>query len=91
MTTDTVFDTSTTTNVGKPRKVVLFNDEDHSMDEVAAQIIQAIHCSMDEAFKIMLTAHNTGRAVVFTGSLERCEHVAAVLDEIRLGTKIEEA
>ena len=40
---------------------------------------------------LMNEAHTTGRAVVFTGGLERCELVSSILEEIRLGTRIEPA
>jgi ATP-dependent Clp protease adaptor protein ClpS len=77
--------------LGKPHKVVLFNDESHGMDEVVFQIMKAAGYTAPQAVEIMLTAHNTGRAVVWTGGLERCEHISAILEEIRLGTKIEPA
>jgi ATP-dependent Clp protease adapter protein ClpS len=39
----------------------------------------------------MMEAHLKGRAIVYTGGLEKCEQVETVLNEIRLGTKIEQA
>lgn len=84
-------DVSVDISLGKLHKVLLFNDELHSMEEVVAQIMLAIHCGQGTAFAYMMEAHNTGRAVVFTGGLERCELVSSVLEEIRLGTKIEPA
>ena len=87
----TLDDTRTTTSLGKPHNVILFNDDHHSQEEVCIQIMKAINCGAQRAAAIMLEAHNTGRAVVFTGSLERCELVAEILEEIRLGTKIEPA
>jgi ATP-dependent Clp protease adapter protein ClpS len=83
--------TGSFTNLGRPHKVVLFNDETHSMDEVIAQIMKAISCNQSHATAIMLEAHKSGRAIVYTGHLERCEYVESVLAEIRLSTKIEEA
>jgi ATP-dependent Clp protease adapter protein ClpS len=68
---------------------VLFNDDHHDMMEVALQIVRATNCSPDHAWKIMLEAHSSGRAVVIVAHKERCEHVSAVLEEIRLGTKVE--
>jgi ATP-dependent Clp protease adapter protein ClpS len=82
-------ETETTFNVGKPFRVILFNDEAHSMGEVAAQIIRAISCPAQKAWEIMMTAHAQGRAEVLAAHRERCEHVAAVLEEIRLGVKVE--
>jgi ATP-dependent Clp protease adaptor protein ClpS len=77
--------------LGKPYNVILFNDESHEMMEVCNQIVKAIHCETAQAVSIMMQAHQTGRAIVITAGLERCEHVQAVLEEIRLGTKIEPA
>lgn len=74
--------------LGKPYRVILFNDESHTMEAVARQIIKAIHCTAEKAMDIMLEAHKTGEAVVFTGSKERCELVAEILGEIGLTTDI---
>jgi ATP-dependent Clp protease adaptor protein ClpS len=84
-----LIDTSTTNILGSPYNVVLMNDDFHSMLEVTAQIIKATHCSAGKAATIMHEAHTTGRAICFSGSLERCELVEEILSEIRLGTKIE--
>ena len=93
MATDTVKknDTDIANLTGKPHNVILFNDDDHSMDEVARQIMKATNCDPGRAAAIMLEAHSTGRAICFTGSLERCELVESILAEIHLGTKIEPA
>ena len=74
---------------GKPYHTILFDDDHHSMEEVSSQIVKAIHCSSNRASEIMLDAHKNGRAIVITTHKERCEHVASILDEIRLGTKVE--
>jgi len=84
-------DTRTNVLLRSPYHCILFNDEEHGMDEVVIQIVKAINCSVQRAAEIMLEAHNSGRAIVITAHLERCEHAAAVLEEIRLGTKIEPA
>lgn len=86
-------DTGTITgmNLGKPFKVILFNDENHSMMEVVSQIMKATGYGAEQATKIMMEAHNVGRAVVWSGHKERCEHIASILEEIRLGTKVEPA
>jgi ATP-dependent Clp protease adaptor protein ClpS len=89
--TITLKDTDIGIHTSKPYNVILFNDENHDMQEVANQIMKAINCTPERAANIMLEAHSTGRAIVFSGSLERCELVAQILEEIRLGTKIEPA
>lgn len=69
----------TSTLFGHPHSVVLFNDDHHSFDEVIRQIIKAIQCGTDKASAIAMEAHASGQAIAFTGSLERCEHVEAIL------------
>jgi ATP-dependent Clp protease adapter protein ClpS len=81
----------TNISLGRLHKVVLYDDATHSMDEVVAQIQQAIHCDALHASGIMMQAHTNGRAIVITASLERCEHVEDVLCQIDLRTAIEEA
>jgi len=75
--------------LGRPYNTILFNDNVHDMIEVETQIKKAIGCSAKRAEDIMLEAHNNGRAIVITAHKEKCEHVAAILEEIRLGTKVE--
>ncbi|MBM3162710.1 MAG: ATP-dependent Clp protease adaptor ClpS [Chlorobi bacterium] len=70
-------------------RVVLFNDEDHSFDEVIFQIIKAVNCSRAKAEKLTWEVHTRGRAIVFSGPIERCIYVSAVLEEIALKTEIQ--
>lgn len=72
-----------------PAKVILFNDDYHTFDEVIAQIIKAIRCSREQAELITWEAHSKGRAIVTTGELEECLRVSQVLEEIKLQTQIE--
>jgi len=87
--TGTVTTTDAVTSLGQARKVILYNDEEHVMDEVVAQIVKAIACTPQRAEEIMFEAHSNGRAVVIASHLERCEHVAAVLEQIGLRIDIE--
>jgi ATP-dependent Clp protease adapter protein ClpS len=81
-------DTLTGTRVQTPRRVILFNDNVHTFDEVIVQVQKATGCSLEQAESITMEAHTRGQAVAFEGPLERCEHVAAVLGQIRLRTAI---
>jgi ATP-dependent Clp protease adaptor protein ClpS len=72
-----------------PAKVILFNDEWHSFDEVIAQVIKAIHCSYQKAEDITLDVHNKGKAIVYEGEMLDCLRVSSVLEEIALHTQIE--
>ena len=91
MATSTEKDTDTSTLLGKPYNVILFNDDHHGIFEVTLQIIKATGCNTEKAFNIMMEAHTNGRAVCFSGNRERCEHVESILSQIGLGTKIEQA
>ena len=73
----------------EPAKVILFNDELHTFDEVIAQLIKATHCSAHKAEALAWEVHTTGRAVVFAGELPRCVEVSSILEEIDLMTQIE--
>lgn len=79
------------TEVDLPWNVLLFNDDFHSFDEVILQVQKATGASLQRATEVTLEAHTNGRAVCFTGPLERCEHVAAVLRQIELTVEIERA
>lgn len=80
---------TTGTSLGESRKVILYNDDVHMMGEVVDQICKATGYGRQRAEQIMMEAHTKGRAVVIAAHLERCEHVAAVLEEIGLRTDIE--
>jgi ATP-dependent Clp protease adaptor protein ClpS len=69
-------------------KVVLFNCDCHSFDEVERQLMKAIHCSLARARECSWEVHSRGSAVVCSGHRERCEAVAAVLEDIRLVVKV---
>ena len=70
-------------------KVVLFNDEHHTFDEVTMQILKAVHCSMDRAEHLTWEVHNSGKATVYEGPLHECLNVSAVLEEISLKTEVQ--
>ena len=76
------------TAVGLPFKVLLFNDDWHSFDEVIAQLEKALRCSFDIARDYAFEAHVKGKACIFNGVLEECLKVTSVLEEIALHTQI---
>lgn len=73
----------------EPAKVILFNDDVHTFDEVIIQIMKAIRCTQSKAEALAMEAHTSGRAVVFSGELLRCMEVSHILEEIKLMTQIE--
>jgi len=75
----------------EPWNVILLNDDFHDFDEVIYQLVLATSCRMEVAEAIAWEAHSKGEAVCFTGSRERCELVASVLEEIDLRVRLEKA
>lgn len=67
-----------------PYVVILYNDDYHDMQEVAAQIQKATGYNFEKCYYIMLEAHSRGRAIAYTGSACECERVANILRQIRL-------
>ncbi len=82
-------ETSDITSLDAPLKVILFNDDIHSFDEVIAQLIKAIGCTSARAEAIAWEVHTTGKAVCYEGDLGECLRVSGILEEIGLHTQIE--
>jgi ATP-dependent Clp protease adaptor protein ClpS len=76
------------TTVGLESKVVLYNDDWHTFDEVIDQLIKAINCSYERAREFAFEVHTKGKSIVFTGSLDSCLKVSSILEEIALNTQI---
>ncbi|MDP2210049.1 MAG: ATP-dependent Clp protease adaptor ClpS [Bacteroidota bacterium] len=72
-----------------PAKVILFNDEVHSFDEVIYQIIRAVRCDFEKAKALTNQVHNYGKAVVYSGEMARCIEISGILEEIELMTQVE--
>ncbi|MCS6991512.1 MAG: ATP-dependent Clp protease adaptor ClpS [Chitinophagales bacterium] len=87
LTIEKVADTGT--DVDGSARVILFNDDWHTFDEVIAQIIKAIRCSFAEAERMAYTVHHKGKCVVYRGPWTECLNVSAVLEEIDLKTAVE--
>lgn len=71
-----------------PWRVILYNDEIHTFDEVIEQLVKALKCSTDHAEKLTFKVHNEGKAKVYEGEFEDCFEVNAILKEIQLITEI---
>ncbi len=56
-----------------PYNVILENDDDHSMEFVIEVLCKVLGCPVERAIQLMLTAHVSGRAVIWTGSREVAE------------------
>src|SRR5438128_1061325 len=56
-----------------PYHVILENDDHHTMDFVVGVLRKVLGCSAERAVQLMFQAHNTGRAVIWTGPKEVAE------------------
>ena len=76
-------------NIQEPAKVILFNDDVHTFEEVIGQLIKAIKCTQSQAEALAWEVHNNGKAVVYAGEMIKCVEVSSILEEIALMTQIE--
>ena len=71
-------------------KLIIFNDDHHSMGQVVKQLIKAVKCTAAQAMVFMNEAHTTGSAVVKVGGKEECETARKILEAIDLLTDLVE-
>lgn len=71
-----------------PWRVILYDDDIHTFDEVIEQLMKALGCNRTHAEELTYKVHNEGKANVFEGSFEECFEVNGVLKEIQLITEI---
>jgi ATP-dependent Clp protease adaptor protein ClpS len=81
-------DQETTTDLKLPFKVILYNDDWHSFDEVIVQLIKAIQCNVEQARAFAFEVHVKGLSMVYHGSLQKCLKVSSILEEIELHTQV---
>ena len=75
-----------------PHQVVLYNDDHNTMDHVVRSLVRAVPgMGTARALKVMLEAHNTGRAIVIVCPLELAELVRDRLESCGLTATIERA
>jgi len=76
------------TTIGLESKVVLYNDDWHTFDEVIGQLVKAVNCSYEQARSYAFEVHVKGKSIVYTGALDNCLKVSSILEEIALNTQI---
>jgi ATP-dependent Clp protease adapter protein ClpS len=72
----------------KPWRLILYDDDIHTFDEVINQLVKALGCSKAKAEELTFKVHNEGKATVFEGTFEECLKRNSVLQEIQLVTEI---
>jgi len=78
----------TETLIATPYKVLLFNDNVHTFDEVIAQVCKAIECAAEHAEAIAEEVHTRGKSFVYNGDMSECLRVSSILEEIALHTQV---
>jgi ATP-dependent Clp protease adaptor protein ClpS len=76
------------TKIGLESRVILFNDDWHSFEEVITQLIKATKCTFEQARDHTFEVHVKGQSIVFNGPMSNCLKVSSVLEEIALLTQI---
>lgn len=69
-------------------RVILYNDDHHTFDEVIDQVCKATGCSESKAEAIAWEVHLRGQACVWEGEIFECLRVSSVLEEIALHTQV---
>lgn len=86
--TETLLAEETETDLLLPAKVILYNDDDHTFDEVILQLMKATGCSMSHGEQLAFEVDSYGLACVFEGEMPDCLRVSTVLEEISLHTEV---
>ncbi len=91
-TTDTGQEQRTMRGIIPPYAVILHNDDYHEMNYVVQALVKSVPgLSSDEAVRIMMEAHNSGKAIVITCPLEQAELYRDRIRTFGLGVTIEKA
>ena len=71
--TDTLPEEEIRTRTIPPYNLILLNDDHHSMEFVMAVLCKVLGIAAERAYQFMIEAHTSGRAIVWTGSMEVAE------------------
>ena len=75
--------------VETPWRVILFDDDVHTFEDVILQLMKAVGCTPEQGYQHALTVHTEGKDCVYQGDFFDCFRVQGVLKEIALVTEIE--
>ena len=71
--TETQTDEEKRTRRIPPYNVILLNDDHHSQVFVIEVLGKVLGCSTERAYQLMMEAHTSGRAIIWTGTREVAE------------------
>ncbi len=86
---DILVETTDETKTQTPWRVIVYDDDIHTFEDVILQLMKATGCSEQRAEKHAFTIDATGKDCVFEGDFFDCFRVQGVLREIQLVTEIE--
>ena len=69
-------------------RVILYNDNIHTFDEVIGQVCKAVGCVRQFGAAVAWEVHTRGLALVYEGDMFDCLQVSSVLEEIELHTQV---
>lgn len=75
-------------SVDTPWRLILYDDDIHTFEDVISQLMKATGCSLSEAEDKTWKVHHEGKALVHEGEFEDCLRIDGVLKEIQLVTEI---
>lgn len=81
--------TTDETKVQTPWRVILFDDDVHTFEDVILQLMKATGCTEQQGQKHAWSVHTRGKDLVYEGDFFECFRVQGVLKEIQLVTEIE--
>jgi ATP-dependent Clp protease adaptor protein ClpS len=87
--TEVLAEEITDERLATPWRVILFDDDIHTFEEVIRQLVKATGCTPERAYRHAWTVHTEGKDTVYDGAFEECFRVQGVLREIGLVTQIE--
>ena len=76
------------TTTGLESRVILYNDEWHTFEEVIVQLMKATNCSFEDARERTFEVHFKGKSIVYSGGFSACLNVSTILEEIALHTQV---
>ncbi len=85
---DVLLEEDVITTIAFPYKVILYNDNIHTFDEVIHQVCKAIECKGEHAEAIAFEVHSKGKSIVYNGDMSECLRVSSILGEIALHTQV---
>lgn len=77
-----------TSTPGMKTKIILFNDNYHTFEQVVNQLQMATKCSEEMGFYYAYTVHTKGQSIVYEDDIDKCVSVNELLRKINLKTRI---